>query len=35
MADPGPIESGFCDDPLWDTNRTWNTNNPDFTTWQE
>ena len=22
----------FCDDPLWDLNRTWYTENPDFTT---
>ena len=23
---------GFCEDPLWDNNLTWYTDNPDFTT---
>ena len=23
---------GFCDDPLWDSDLTWNTESPDFTT---
>ena len=27
-----PQSEGFCDDPLWDINITWNTDNPDFTT---
>ena len=32
-TEPPPIEGGgFCGDPLWDLNRTWYTNNPDFTT---
>jgi hypothetical protein len=26
-------DPGFCDDPFWDNNRTWYTDNPDFTTW--
>ena len=25
-------ESNFCQDPLWDSNLTWYTDNPDFTT---
>uniref|UniRef100_A0A1B6E9X5 ABC-type glutathione-S-conjugate transporter n=1 Tax=Clastoptera arizonana TaxID=38151 RepID=A0A1B6E9X5_9HEMI len=25
------MSSGFCDTRLWDTNKTWNTSNPDFT----
>ena len=25
-------QRSFCDDPLWDLNITWYTNNPDFTT---
>ena len=26
------MAAGFCEDPLWDANLTWNTDNPDFTT---
>ena len=26
-------DPGFCDDPFWDSNKTWFTENPDFTTW--
>lgn len=27
-----PTMASFCDDPLWDLNVTWYTDNPDFTT---